>query len=86
MNKWKVRKRDGVWLVFDHGGTIRFACDNHRMALSFAFMKGKATEWVRPVRNGDVAASMYMSWREALRRAIQVRLALEQDTDPDEDR
>lgn len=41
MKKWTVRKRDGVWVVLDRAGKLRYATDQHFMALSFALMQGE---------------------------------------------
>lgn len=39
--KWSVKKQDGVWKVFDKAQRLRFSCDTHFMALSFALMQGE---------------------------------------------
>lgn len=41
MSKWTVRKSDGVWVVIDQTGRLRYATDQHRMALAFALMKSE---------------------------------------------
>lgn len=41
MKRWSVRKRDGVWQVFDHRGKLRYAAADWGMAVSFALLCGK---------------------------------------------
>lgn len=39
--RWRVFKRDGVWVVLDRAGKIRYAAAEHHMALSFALIQGQ---------------------------------------------
>ena len=39
--RWAVRKRDGVWVVLDHRGGLRFAADEWRKAVTFALLCGR---------------------------------------------
>ena len=48
MKKWTVRKRDGVWVVLDRAGKLRYATDQHFMALTFALMADKPKPKVIP--------------------------------------
>ena len=41
MARWAVRKRDGVWVVLDHRGGLRFAADGWRKAVTFALLCGR---------------------------------------------
>ena len=41
MKRWSVRKRDGVWVVFDHRGKLRYTAASWRMAVTFALMCGQ---------------------------------------------
>lgn len=69
MKKWKVRKRDGVWVVLDQAGKLRYAAAEYRMALSFALMafERKKSLW------GDVTHTYYVvdpgweAWRDAIK-------------------
>lgn len=38
MNRWSVRKRDGVWQAFDDDGDVRFASSDWFQALTFALI------------------------------------------------
>lgn len=64
MAKWVVRKRDGVWVVLDGARKLRYASSEHRMALSFALMRGQKTV-IRPITLADIR-----TWRDAIQKAI----------------
>lgn len=62
--RWQVRKRDGVWVVLDRAGKLRYSCDNHFMALSFALMQpAKPMPFVT-----FTAADLGQSWNEIMRQ------------------
>lgn len=67
MGRWKVRKRDGVWVVLDRAGKLRYACKQHRMALSFALIqpKTKSRFWILEPKDMGFA-----SWQEAIDHAL----------------
>ena len=65
MKKWTVRKRDGVWVVLDGKGELRYAAAEYRMALAFATMRtkdaGSVFVFPHPTDYGS-------TWDEILRR------------------
>ena len=63
MGRWKVRKRDGVWVVLDRAGKLRYACKQHHMALSFALIQPKTRSrfWILEPKDMGFA-----SWQEAI--------------------
>lgn len=80
MSKWRVRKRDGVWVVLDGAGRLRFCADNHRMAFAFASLRGP---------RADQSGLIYRT-KEYLRilhekRAREIWQALEQTDYEDDD-
>ena len=67
MGRWKVRKRDGVWVVLDRAGKLRYACNQHRMALSFALIQPKTKSRLWILEPKDMG---FETWQEAVEQAL----------------
>lgn len=77
MRKWRVAKQDGAWQAWDTQGFLRYASNDFHLTLLFAFMGVFDKR-----RRGVFAPQTPEAWdaetsdelREALRRAIEMRI------------
>jgi len=67
MARWKVRKRDGVWVVLDRAGKLRYACKQHHMALSFALIQPKTRSRFWILEPKDMG---FETWQQAVEQAL----------------
>lgn len=71
MARWAVRKRDGVWVVLDHRGGLRYAADEWRKAVTFALLCGKPLPPFLTVTYPGGLEVQGREMRDALRRLMR---------------